>query len=62
MKDNLLLKACPKNCCLYYGHAITEREFSDHKAFEVMSQNRKFDKKVQEVCDKRNDALAYHFG
>ena len=38
--------------------AITEREFSDLKAFEVMSKNREFEKKVLELCEKRNEALA----
>ena len=28
------------------------------KLFQVMSKNREFDKKVIEVCDERNDALA----
>ena len=45
---------------MHYLHyqAITEREFRDRKAFQVMSKNREFDKKVLEVDDKRNDALA----
>ena len=43
---------------MYCYQAFTEREFRDHKAFQVMSKNRKLDKKVLEVCDKRNDALA----
>ena len=47
-----------KTCCFYCCQAITEGEFRDHKAFQVMSKNRKFDKKVLELCDKRNDTLA----
>ena len=47
-----------KTCYLYCCQAITERQFRDRKAFQVMSKNREFDKKVLEVCDKRNDALA----
>ena len=47
-----------KNCCLYCCQANTEREFRDSKAFQVMPKNREFDKKVLEVCDKKNDALA----
>ena len=43
---------------MHYCQAITEREFRDRKAFQVMSKNREFDKKVLEVDDKRNDALA----
>ena len=43
---------------MYCCQAITEREFRDCKAFQVMSKNREFDKKILEVCDKRNDALA----
>ena len=42
---------------MYCCKAITEREFRHCKAFQVMSKNREFDKKVVEVCDKRNDAL-----
>ena len=47
-----------KTSCLYCCQAITEREFRDRQAFQVMSKNREFDNKVLEVCDKRNDALA----
>ena len=62
MKDNLLLKASLKNFYFCCRQAITQREFSDRKAFEVMHKNREFDKKVLEVCDKANDALACDFG
>ena len=61
MKVNLLLKNYVqvtfefKICCLYCCQSITEREFT--KAFQAMSKNREFDKKVLEVSRKRNDAL-----
>ena len=60
MKDNLLLTSSLfefKTYCLYCCQAIAEREFRDRKASQVMSKNREFDKKVLEVCDKRNDAV-----
>ena len=60
MKDNLLLTSSSfefKTYCLYCCQAIAEREFRDRKASQVMSKNREFDKKVLEVCDKRNDAV-----
>ena len=47
-----------KICCLYCCQAITEREFRDHKAFQLMSKNREFNRNVVEVCDKRNGTLA----
>ena len=47
-----------KTCCLYCCEVITEREFRDRKALQVMSKNRELDKKALEVCDKRNNALA----
>ena len=47
-----------KTCCLQSCQANTEREFREHKVIQVMSKNREFDKKVLEVCAKRNDALA----
>ena len=42
---------------MYCCQAIRERQFRDCKAFQVTSKNREFDKKVLEVCDKKNDAL-----
>ena len=47
-----------KTCSLHFCQTITEREFRDCKAFQVMSKNGEFDKNVLEVCDKREDALA----
>ena len=47
-----------KTCCLYCCQVITETKFRNHKASQVMSKNREFEKKVLEVCDKRNDAVA----
>ena len=43
---------------MYCCQAITEREFRDQKAFQLTSKNREFDKKVLEVCDKRNGSIA----
>ena len=42
---------------MYCCQAIRERQFRDCKAFQVTSKNREFDKKVLEVCGKKNDAL-----
>ena len=47
-----------KTSCLYCCQAIKEREFRDRQASQVMSKKREFDKKVLEVCGKRNYALA----
>ena len=44
-----------KACCLSCSHTISQREFKDHEAIQVMIKNRDFDK---EVCDKRKGTLA----
>ena len=44
-----------KSAACIAANPLKEREFT--KAFQVMSNNREFDKKVQEVSHKRNDAL-----
>ena len=47
-----------KTSCLYCCQAIVMENLETAKLFQVMSKNREFDKKVLEVCDERNDALA----
>ena len=46
-----------KTYCLCCCQTITEWEFGNLKFFQVMSKNKDFNKKVLEVCCKRDNAL-----